>query len=152
MATPIDYAYVIGTQNFNLWSQGFDPQRYLKVLPHPNIKVPYKSAFLDWQQGKPSNYFSSWGSNPNLVATLNMDEIDQIKIDGFGTLRSGDGIIPWLNNKKTPYKQLAGYNGTIPGPMLITEPGDTINIRLQNSYKQATNFHGHGLHVGSASK
>ncbi|MDX1978458.1 MAG: multicopper oxidase domain-containing protein [Pseudanabaenaceae cyanobacterium bins.68] len=147
MVTPLDQAYVIGSQNFKSWSQNFDPNRYLRVLPHPETKVPFKSAFQDWQTGKPGNYFSSWGANPNLVATLNMDEINEIKIEGFGTLRSGDGVIPWLNNSRTPYEQLAGYNGTIPGPMIITEPGDTLNIRLQNSFKQTTNFHAHGLHV-----
>ncbi len=60
-----------------------------------------------------------------------------------------------------------GYNGIIPGPMLVMEPCETYHITLRNrmqGYPQGrdggfnslkdpyvTNLHTHGLHVSSAS-
>ncbi len=142
-------AYIIGQENFNLWSQGFNPSGYLKVLPHPDRKIPFKDPFQDWQADRPGNYFSSWGPDPDLEATLRMERLDYVFIDGFGVLRSGDGVIPWLNNEVTPYEFLQGYNGTVPGPMLITEPGDTLKIRLENGLDEGSNLHTHGLHVSA---
>jgi hypothetical protein len=140
--------YVIGQQNFDAWSQGFDAQGYLKVLPHPDVKVAFKDPFRDWQLDNPQgNYYSSWGPNKELNVTLTMSELGQINIDGFGILKSGDGLVPWLNNKATPYEQLRGYNGLVPGPMLLTEPGDTLNLTVINDLDQVTNLHTHGLHV-----
>jgi FtsP/CotA-like multicopper oxidase with cupredoxin domain/Ca2+-binding RTX toxin-like protein len=150
MASQLNNAYIIGSQNFNSWSQGFDPTGYLKVLPHPDQKVSFKDPFADWQAGRPGNYFSSWGPETELNVTLRMEDLTQTKIDGFGIVKAGDGIIPWLNNKKTPYDGLRAYNGTIPGPLLIAEPGDTINIQMENYLRKPalpTNFHAHGLHV-----
>ncbi|MCL1471350.1 multicopper oxidase domain-containing protein [Argonema antarcticum] len=152
MASQLTNAYVIGATNFQNWSQGFDPNGYLRVLPHPDLKIPFKDPFEDWQAGRPGNYISSWGPQKELNATLTMQNLAQVKIDGLGILKAGDGIIPWLNNKKTPYENLRAYNGTIPGPMLITEPGDTLNIKLQNDLNKdpendVSNLHTHGLHV-----
>jgi FtsP/CotA-like multicopper oxidase with cupredoxin domain/Ca2+-binding RTX toxin-like protein len=154
MTTQLRNAYIIGQQNFQDWSQGFDPSNYLRVLPHPDQKVPFKDPFRDWQLDQPGNYFSSWGPKTELNVTLRMENIDQIQIDGFGILKSGDGTIPWLPNPReqspvsnTPYEQLRGYNGTIPGPFLITEPGDTLKIWLENNLDQVSNLHTHGLHV-----
>ena len=45
-------AYTIGKNNHAKWSQGFDPDSFLKVLPHPDTKVPYKSAWQEWQKGQ----------------------------------------------------------------------------------------------------
>ncbi|MFB2917577.1 multicopper oxidase domain-containing protein [Aerosakkonema funiforme] len=147
-------AYIIGSQNFQNWSPGYDTSGYLKVLPHPDQKVVYKDPFKDWQEGRAGNYYSSWGPEKELNITLRLEDLAQVKIDGFGTVKSGDGIIPWLNNEKTPYDRFRGYNGTIPGPMIITEPGDTLNIRLENYLEDSalgkeitTNLHTHGLHV-----
>jgi len=145
-------AYIIGQENFEQWSTGFDSEGYLKVLPHPNEKIPFRDPFHDWQEGVEGNYFSSWGPEEELVATLTMSNLDEIEIDGFGTLQAGDGIVPWLNNAVTPYEEIRGYNGTVPGPMLITEPGDTLKIELINELTtpaQSTNFHTHGLHVSA---
>jgi len=114
------------------------------------VKITYKDPFLDWQQGKPGNYFSSWGPEEELVVNLTMEDLEEIEIDGLGVLKAGDGLIPWLDNKETPYENLRGYNGTIPGPMLITEPGDTLKINLENNLTepaQQSNLHTHGLHV-----
>lgn len=150
MSSKIEDAYVIGAENFNSWSQGFDPSGYLKVLPHPDLKVVFKDPFRDWQEGRSGNYVSSWGANKDLNITLKMDDLEQVAIDGLGILKAGDGVIPWLGNKSTPYEQLRGYNGTIPGPMLITEPSDTLSIYLQNDLgdpRQVSNLHVHGLHV-----
>ncbi|MFB2935686.1 multicopper oxidase domain-containing protein [Aerosakkonemataceae cyanobacterium BLCC-F154] len=152
MTTQLRNAYIIGQENFNNWSQGFDPSNYLRVLPHPDVKVPFKDPFRDWQLDRPGNYISSWGPQEELNATLRMENMNQIQIDGFGILKSGDGQIPWLTDtsnqpRNTPYEQLRGYNGTIPGPFLITEPGDTLNLWLENNINQVTNLHTHGLHV-----
>ncbi|MFB2878763.1 multicopper oxidase domain-containing protein [Floridanema aerugineum] len=152
--TQLRNAYIIGQENFQSWSQGFDQSNYLRVLPHPDQKVVYKDPFRDWQLDRPGNYISSWGPQEELNATLRMENINQVQIDGFGILKSGDGKIPWLPNanannqpSNTPYEQLRGYNGTIPGPFLITEPGDTLNLWLENNLDQVTNLHTHGLHV-----
>ncbi|MBE9225383.1 multicopper oxidase domain-containing protein [Phormidium sp. LEGE 05292] len=152
MATQLRNAYIIGQENFQNWSQGFDTSNYLRVLPHPDQKIPFKDPFRDWQLDQPGNYISSWGPQEELNATLRMENIDRIQIDGFGILKSGDGKIPWLTDasnqpRNTPYEQLRGYNGTIPGPFLITEPGDTLNLWLENNLDQVTNLHTHGLHV-----
>lgn len=150
MASKFDNAYIIGEENFNNWSQGFEQEGYLRVLPHPDEKVPFKDPYQDWQSDRPGNYFSSWGPDKELDITLKTEDLDQIEIDGFGVIKSGDGKIPWLNDKETPYEYLRGYNGTVPGPMLITEPGDTLNINLENDLTnppQTTNLHTHGLHV-----
>ena len=140
-------AYIIGQENFDVWSQGFDPEGYLKVLPHPDEKVPFNDPYQAWQQGEVGNYFTSWGEDEVLDITLTQEDIEEIEIDGFGILQAGDGLIPWLNNEATPYEYLRGYNGTIPGPMLIVEPGDRLEIELQNELDQVTNLHTHGLHV-----
>ncbi|ARV57818.1 copper oxidase [Nostocales cyanobacterium HT-58-2] len=147
MASPLDNAYIIGTQNFKTWSQGFNQEGYLKVLPHPDVKVPFKDPFQDWREGRSGNYVSSWGPEKELNVTLKMEDLQQVDIDGLGILKSGDGKIPWLNDKATPYEFLRGYNGSVPGPLLITEPGDTLKIHLENDLTQVSNLHTHGLHV-----
>ena len=40
-----------------------------------------------------------------------------------------------------------GFNGTSPGPTLLTRPGDLLRVRLVNQLAQPTNLHTHGLHV-----
>jgi len=40
-----------------------------------------------------------------------------------------------------------GYNGSTPGPTIIVNPGDNVNIRVYNNLKQATSVHWHGLDV-----
>lgn len=40
-----------------------------------------------------------------------------------------------------------GYNGQVPGPTLVVKPGDTLKIKVKNSFTQMTNLHTHGLHV-----
>jgi FtsP/CotA-like multicopper oxidase with cupredoxin domain len=152
-------AYIIGQENFDNWSQGFDPNGYLKVLPNPDIVVPYRSPFQQWQidnanykdgvfkyQADDGSYYSSWGPKDYLEVTLTMDELEKIAIDGFGILETGDHFIDWLN-KATPYDFLRAYNSIINGPMLISEPGDTLKITLVNNLDDVSNFHTHGLHV-----
>ncbi|MGV8908134.1 MAG: multicopper oxidase domain-containing protein [Propionicimonas sp.] len=39
------------------------------------------------------------------------------------------------------------YQGQFMGPTLLVDPGDTIQITLKNSLKDATNFHTHGVHT-----
>jgi len=88
-------AYVIGNYYHNLWSQGFDPEGYLKVLPHPDQTVKYQSAWLEWRKGQKGykegrytevgpngSYYSSWGPDKVLELTLTLDEGKKIEIDG----------------------------------------------------------------------
>jgi FtsP/CotA-like multicopper oxidase with cupredoxin domain len=158
-------AYVIGQSNFDSWSQGFGASGYLKVLPHADQKLAFKDPFMDWQKDHQNykngqfsatnaqgTYYSSWGPDKELDVTLKMSDLAQINIDGFGILKSGDGLIPWLTGqdgqpKKTVHELLRGYNGKLPGPFLVTEPGDTLKIKLENDLDQDTNLHTHGLHV-----
>ena len=145
-------ARIIGKKNFDEWSQGQNEEGYLKVLPNPDRKIAFKDPYQDWQNNRPGNYFSSWGPDEELDLTLTLENLEQIEIEGLGILKSGDGEISWLDDRETPYESLRGYNQTIPGPMLITEPGDTIDIELVNNLEdaeQSTNLHTHGLHVSA---
>lgn len=164
--------YIIGTDNFQNWSKGYNTSGYLKVLPHPDLKVVFKDPFANWQKDHQNGqykstdatgtYYSSWGPDKELDVTLDMKYLSQISIDGFGTLKAGDGFIPWLKDQTgsqetTAYEFLRAYNGLVPGPLLVAEPGDTIKITLKNNLKpssvapsapeQPTNLHTHGLHV-----
>jgi FtsP/CotA-like multicopper oxidase with cupredoxin domain len=39
------------------------------------------------------------------------------------------------------------YDGSFPGPTLVVDPGDRIDLRLVNRLPEATNLHTHGFHV-----
>ncbi|MEB3220212.1 MAG: DUF4114 domain-containing protein [Nostocales cyanobacterium 94392] len=160
----LEDAYVIGQDNFAAWSTGkdensqpFDKEGYLKVLPHPDEKVAFKDPFQTWredhkngqfkEEGDEGTYYSSWGPDKVLDVTLNMSELSELEIEGLGILKAGDGKIPWLNDKATPYEVFRAYNGLVPGPMLITEPGDKLRVTLKNDLDHTSNFHTHGLHV-----
>jgi FtsP/CotA-like multicopper oxidase with cupredoxin domain len=39
------------------------------------------------------------------------------------------------------------YNGGVPGPTLVADPGDRVHVRLVNRLAQRTNLHTHGFHV-----
>jgi FtsP/CotA-like multicopper oxidase with cupredoxin domain len=43
-----------------------------------------------------------------------------------------------------------GFNGSIPGPLIEAEVGDTIRARLTNSLSEPTTIHWHGLRVPAA--
>lgn len=156
-------SYVIGSYYHNSWSQGFNAEGYLKVLPHPDLKVKDKSAWLEWRKGQKGykegrytevgpngSYYSSWGPDKVLELTLTLDESKQILIDGLGTLKANkeptDSI--YDNNFNL-------YNGRSSGPLLVADPGDTLKIKVVNKlnksveypYYSETNLHTHGLHV-----
>ncbi|WP_153464209.1 multicopper oxidase family protein [Sediminibacillus terrae] len=40
-----------------------------------------------------------------------------------------------------------GYNGSIPGPTIIVNPGDQVNIRVNNELPESTSVHWHGLDI-----
>ena len=76
---------VIGDYYLNLWGRGYEKNDYLKVLPHPDEKVEYKSAWLEWQEGQKDykrgvytevgpngSYYSSWGPDDTLEVTLTL--------------------------------------------------------------------------------
>ncbi len=126
----LETAYIIGQENFDSWSEGFDADGYLKVLPHPDEKVEFRDPFAQWQQdnqdykngnfvyeAEDGSYYSSWGPDEVLEVVLDMDELEELVIDGFGTLKPGDNFIDWLETA-TPYDILRAYNGRIPGPLL----------------------------------
>lgn len=113
-------AYVIGQDNLTAWSNGFDKQGYLKVLPHPDQKIAFGDPYVDWQKdhqdgnykdkGITGNYYSSWSPDRTLEVTLNMDELLQgFNIPGLGLVKPGNGYIEWLN-KATPYDTI--YTGS----------------------------------------
>ena len=142
-------AKIIGQENFELWSQGFDPDGYLDVLPHPDVVIPFYNPIEEWQnnpQGNTGNFFSSWGPDGVLEAVLSMEELERLEIEGLGVLTSADGLVPWLPRLDpntgqpvldengdplpsfTPYELLRGYqgvapDGTISDPMI---PGPLI--------------------------
>jgi FtsP/CotA-like multicopper oxidase with cupredoxin domain len=39
------------------------------------------------------------------------------------------------------------YNGSFPGPTLVADPGDRIEVKLINGLEHPTNLHTHGFHV-----
>ena len=43
-----------------------------------------------------------------------------------------------------------GFNGSIPGPLIEAEVGDTIRARLTNNLAEPTTIHWHGLRVPAA--
>ena len=43
-----------------------------------------------------------------------------------------------------------GFNGSIPGPLIEAEVGDTIRARLANNLAEPTTIHWHGLRVPAA--
>ncbi len=150
-------AYVIGQSNFDSWSQGFDASGYLKVLPQHQEKVVFKDPFLDWQKDHQNykngqfsatnaegTYYSSWGPDKELDVTLKMSQLTQTEIGGLGIVKAGNGIIEWLNNEATPYDLFRAYNGQIPGPFLIAEPGDTLKIKLENDIRRWFNSLAYG--------
>ncbi len=84
-------AKIIGQENFELWSQGFNKDDYLDVLPHPDEVVPFYNPIEEWQnnpEASTGDYFSSWGPDKVLEAQISMEEVDQLEIPGLGILRS----------------------------------------------------------------
>ena len=43
------------------------------------------------------------------------------------------------------YVKAWGYNGSVPGPTIIVDPGDNVCIRVINKLPQRTSVHWHGL-------
>jgi FtsP/CotA-like multicopper oxidase with cupredoxin domain len=69
-------------------------------------------------------------------------------------LRSRDGLLRVTLTAERRRCVVAGeerdvvlYNGTLPGPTLVADPGDRIEVRLVNRLDEPTNLHTHGLHI-----
>ena len=157
-------AYIIGSENHTSWSQGFEPEAYLKVLPQHDKKLVYTSPWLEWQQGNKNyrdgiyseegpngRYYSSWGPDSDVLdIELRLSDLDELAIPGLGVLRGST-----IENESGYDDGFQAYNGMIPGPLLVVDPGDTLKIRLVNDLENRsglelaaeTNFHTHGLHV-----
>ena len=76
------------------------------------------------------------------------------ELRGPSELRSEDGRLQLTLDAGPGRVELGGrqagvlcYNGTVPGPTLRLRPGDELNVRLENSLREPTNLHVHGLHV-----
>ena len=72
----------------------------------------------------------------------------------FQTYKSEGGLLSLdLDAKAQPMQlgsrqaHLLTYNGTVPGPRLEANPGDSVQIRFTNQLSQPTNIHYHGLHI-----
>lgn len=59
------------------------------------------------------------------------------------TLKADETMLPFKEAKRWALT----YNGTFPAPTLVLNPGDILNINLENSTSMMTNFHTHGFHV-----
>jgi FtsP/CotA-like multicopper oxidase with cupredoxin domain len=59
------------------------------------------------------------------------------------TLKADETMLPFKGSKRWALT----YNGSIPAPTLVLNPGDTLNIKLANATSMMTNLHTHGFHV-----
>ena len=174
MPTPGTYealkdAKTIGSANLAAWGQGFNTADYLDVLPHSDTKLSMNSGWTQWQKGNRKHlngkyssesgngsYYSSWGPAKTLNLTLKMSTLDQQTIQGLGRVMANKDGGEFNSVYDTSFWQ---YNKQIAGPLLVANPGDTINIKLvndltvepqieaENPHAYKTNLHGHGLHV-----
>lgn len=69
-------------------------------------------------------------------------------------IRSSGGVLSVdLTAKHTIVKidgvdvKMMTYNGSLPGPTWVANPGDTIKVNFKNELSESTNLHAHGLHV-----
>ena len=161
--------YIIGQEHHAEWSPGYDAEEFLKVLPNPNITLPYKSAWQEWQKGQadykkgkytykdPNGlYYSSWGPDSDVVELeLELAAFNELEIPGLGKLIANN------TSNETSYDDdfqfYNGKTGSSHGPLIVVDPGDTIKIKLVNNlpeddasiYYDDTNLHTHGLHVSA---
>ena len=59
------------------------------------------------------------------------------------TLKADETMLPFNGSKRWALT----YNGVFPAPTLVLNPGDILNVKLENSTSMMTNFHTHGFHV-----
>ena len=132
-------AFTIGNSNHAKWSKGFDPNAFLKVLPHPDTKVPYKSAWQEWQKGQ-SNYqkgkytykhpeglyYSSWGPEKDVVKLeLTLSSFNELNIPGLGLLTANETKDDSSYNDD--FQLYNGETGLTHGPLIVVDqPSFTI--------------------------
>lgn len=63
------------------------------------------------------------------------------------TLRAAENQVPYDGGTRWAMT----YNGTVNGPTLRVQPGDTLSVTLQNDLSVPTSLHTHGLHVSPES-
>lgn len=174
MPTPGTYealksAKTIGSANLAAWGAGYNADEYLNVLPNPGQQLIMNDGWSQWQDGnrqhlkgkysqrsKSGSYYSSWGPQKTLNVTLEMSSLDRQTIRGLGRVLAQKDGGQFKSVYDTSFWQ---YNNQMAGPLLVANPGDTINIKLVNDLKiekeiieenphaYKTNLHGHGLHV-----
>lgn len=67
---------------------------------------------------------------------------------------STGGVLTGVLTASAQVVELAGrqahlyaFNGRVPGPVMETQAGDEVRVRLRNALAEPTNLHFHGLHV-----
>ena len=164
-------SFTIGSKLYEEWSAGVsDPSQFLKVLPHPDTKIPYESAWQAWQKGQadyengnytyadPNGlYYSSWGPESDVVdLELKLSSFNELFIPGFGTLVANNTSDESVYNDDFQFYN--GATGASQGPLIVVDPGDTIKVKIVNDLPEApeelpyyddTNLHFHGLHVSA---
>ena len=73
-----------------------------------------------------------------MVASGEIREFDLVAEPTTAELADGLDVEVWA------------YNGTVPGPELRIELGDTVVVNLDNRLPQATSIHWHGVRVPNA--
>ena len=173
MANSLRNAYTIGQDAHQIFSKNLDSEAakaFLKVLPHPDQTIPYKSAWREWQKGqadyKNGNYtykdpnglyYSSWGPESDVVELdLKLSSFNSLTIPGLGTVVADNTSDESSYNDDFQFYN--GETGLSHGPLIVVDPGDTIKIKLINDlpesdpeypYYDDTNLHTHGLHVSA---
>jgi len=162
-------AKTIGSANLEAWSQGYNADDYLSVLPNPDQQLIMDDGWSQWQRAnskhrrgkysdssKSGSYYSSWGPSKTLDVTLRMSTLDRQTIQGLGRIMANKEGGEFNSVYDTSFWQ---YNNKIAGPLLVANPGDEIRINLINDLKKEksieeenpfayeSNLHGHGLHV-----
>jgi FtsP/CotA-like multicopper oxidase with cupredoxin domain len=86
---------------------------------------------------------SEWFAEPLRAAVLSSPQY--VSVNGLLNV-SLSAVQSWVTLAgRRAY--LYNYNGWVPGPVLVVNPGDTVQLRLNNNLGEDTNLHYHGLHV-----
>ncbi len=106
------------------------------------------SAGLLWQRPPNSGPLAPTPAGGGLAPTTGTDLIQPTVI------RSANGVLDvTLSAARSPVTiggttvNALTYNGSLPGPTLVVQPGDTVVLTLENHLGDPTNLHTHGLLV-----
>ncbi len=107
--------------------------------------------------------FLTGRGGPGSAASIGIDSGRTAQIDAFaaaypvsteasGVVREFDLVAAPSTHRLTDGLEIEvwAYNGTVPGPELRVELGDTVVVNLDNQLPQATTIHWHGVRVPNA--